>query len=292
MVESFRGRGGLGRGLDAIIPAQSGQQVVAQIAVDRIRPNPRQPRQVMDPGALDELVASIREHGILQPVVVSRVPGEADAYTLIVGERRLQASRLAGLERIPALVREATSEQMLELALVENIQRADLSPLEEAAAYRQLIDEFGLTQEQVASRVGKARVTVTNTLRLLHLPEGTRTALAGRQITEGHARALLALENEGEQSRALATVVKRQLTVRGAEELVRSWRQREQAPSRVEPVVTPADDETVAAEEALRSALGTKVRLVRQGRGGQLIIHFYDEEQLRGLYDLLVSRSS
>ena len=292
MVESFRGRGGLGRGLDAIIPAQSGQQVVAQIAVDRIRPNPRQPRQVMDPGALDELVASIREHGILQPVVVSRVPGEADAYTLIVGERRLQASRLAGLERIPALVREATSEQMLELALVENIQRADLSPLEEAAAYRQLIDEFGLTQEQVASRVGKARVTVTNTLRLLHLPEGTRTALAGRQITEGHARALLALENEGEQSRALATVVKRQLTVRGAEELVRSWRQREQAPSRVEPAVTPADDETVAAEEALRSALGTKVRLVRQGRGGQLIIHFYDEEQLRGLYDLLVSRSS
>jgi ParB family transcriptional regulator, chromosome partitioning protein len=289
VFEGIRGRGGLGRGLDALIPQQASGQSVAQIPIDRIRPNPRQPRQSIDSAALQELADSIREHGLLQPLVVSRVAGEPDAYELVVGERRLRASRLAGLERVPAMVREVTPEQSLELALVENIQRADLSPLEEAAAYRQLVDEFGLTQEQVAARVGKARATVANTLRLLGLCEDARVALASERITEGHARALLALADPVEQARALDSVVRRQLTVRGAEDLTRTWGSRA---ANVEHRLRPEEDEaTTVVEEALRNALGTKVRLIRQGTGGQLIIHFYSEEQLRGLYDLLVMQA-
>jgi len=288
MFEGIRGRGGLGRGLDALIPNQASAAPVAQIPVDRIRPNPRQPRQAIEPEALRELAASIGEHGLLQPIVVSRVAGETDVYELVVGERRLQASRLAGLERVPALIREVTPEQSLELALVENIQRADLSPLEEAAAYRQLIDEFGLTQEQVAQRVGRARTTVANTLRLLGLCDDARSALAAGTITEGHARALLALPDPVEQAQALDVVVRRQLTVRGAEDLARTWRDR--GAVREHRLQPEADEATVVVEEALRNALGTKVRLIRQGSGGQLVIHFYSEEQLRSLYDLLIGQ--
>jgi ParB family chromosome partitioning protein len=288
MFEGIRGRGGLGRGLDALIPSQAPMATVAQIPVDRIRPNPRQPRQAIEPEALQELADSIREHGLLQPIVVSRIAGELDAYELVVGERRLRASRLAGVERVPALIREVTPEQSLELALVENIQRADLSPLEEAAAYRQLVDEFGLTQDQVATRVGKARATVANTLRLLGLCDDARAALAAGQITEGHARALLSLPDPVEQTQALGAVLRRQLTVRGAEDLTRTWKDRGAV---LEHRRQPEEDEaTAVVEESLRNALGTKVRLIRQGSGGQLVIHFYSEEQLRSLYDLLVSQ--
>ena len=289
MFEGIRGRGGLGRGLDALIPAQSSAQSVTQIPIDRIKPNPRQPRQSIDPDALRELADSIREHGLLQPLVVSRVQGDVDSFELVVGERRLRASQLAGLERVPAMVREVTPEQSLELALVQNIPRGDLRPREEAAAYRHLFHDFGLTPSQVAARGGKARATVANTLRLLGLCDGAREALASERITEGHARALLALSDPVEQARALEAVIRRQLTVRGAEDLSRTWNDRGATlEHRRQP---EEDEETVVVEEALRNALGTKVRLARQGSGGQLIIHYYSEEQLRSLYDLLVSRA-
>ena len=185
-------RSGLGKGLEALIP--TGQEPaggVAQVPVAAITPNPMQPRTTIDPDTLAELADSIREHGLLQPLIVTRRGPEQ--YQLIAGERRWQAARLAGLASVPAIVKEATPQEVLEIALVENIQRADLNPLEEASAFRQLVDEFGLTQEQVALRVGKSRVAVTNVLRLLRLPAEARQALAGGSIREGHARALLAL---------------------------------------------------------------------------------------------------
>ena len=187
MVNVAKVRAGLGRGLGALIP--SGGRGVLEVDLARIKPNPRQPRQRIDAAGLGELAESIRLHGLLQPLVVARGDGDGD-YVLIAGERRLEAARLAGIERVPVVVREANPEEMLELALVENIQRADLGPREEAAAYHQLVSEFGLTQERVAARVGKSRAAVANSLRLLGLSDRVKAALWAGEITEGHGRAL------------------------------------------------------------------------------------------------------
>ena len=280
-------RGGLGRGLGALIRgAQSG---LREVPLDHIRPNPRQPRQRMDPEELAALSESIREHGLLQPLVVTGVPGEDGHYLLIAGERRWQAARMAGLERVPALVREAVPEQMLALALVENIQRSDLNPLEEAAAFRQLIDEFGLTQEEVARRVGRSRVAVANTLRLLQLPDAVRQALADRVITEGHARAILGAETEAEMLLVLEAVKSQQLSVRETEELIRRQKAQPATAERESSTPESPSPNTQAIEDALRAALGTRVKLFRSAKGGRLVIHFYSEEQLSGLYDLLTS---
>ncbi len=283
MQDLGRGKGGLGRGLGALIPG--GSAGGGEVEVDRIVPNPRQPRQQVDSAELRELADSIREHGLLQPLVVSRLAGDGpERFELIAGERRLAAARLAGLSRVPVVVREATAEQSLELALVENLQRSDLRPLEAAAAYQRLMDEFGLTQEQVAAKVGKSRPTVANAIRLLGLPDEVKAALGRGEISEGHARALLGLRDEGDQRQALGEVVGGRLSVRSTEELVRSRaeaRQRRQD-------AHGARDEIRAVEDAFRAALGTRVTLVRRGEGGQLIIHFYSEEQLQALYDALV----
>lgn len=284
-------RSGLGRGLGALIPrSQSGVQ---ELEVDRIAPNPQQPRLQVDENALAELAASIRQHGVLQPIVVTRLEGEADGYILIAGERRWRAARMAGLRTIPAIVKEAAPPQRLELALVENIQREDLTPLELAAAYRALIDEHGLTQEQIAQRLGKSRVAVTNTLRLLQLPRAAREALAAGRITEGHARALLGMPNEAALLAGLREVIEHGLTVRQTEELVR--RASAPPPEDNAPVATPdaaaaaprQDAELAYLEEQLRQALGTRVQIVRSRRGGRLIIHFYSDDELDGLYQLL-----
>ncbi len=277
-------RSGLGKGLEALIPtAQEPAGGVAQVPVAAIAPNPMQPRTALDPEALAELAASIREHGLIQPLVVTRQGPER--YQLIAGERRWQAARLAGLSSVPVMIKEATSQQMLELALVENIQRADLNPLEEAAAFRQLVDEFGLTQEQVADRVGKSRVAVTNTLRLLRLPAEVRQALADGTIREGHARVLLALPTPQAQLAALQIVVERDLSVRQAEELVRRLLA-EPAPPRPREETSPAAQ---ALEQQFRDSLGTKVNLYRSRKGrGRLVIHFYSEEELQAIYDLIV----
>jgi ParB family chromosome partitioning protein len=281
-------RRALGRGLEALIP--TGPVVsssVRQVSVDAVSPNPRQPRQHMDAEALAELAASIKEHGLIQPLIVSELEQEG-RYALIAGERRLQAARLAGLDTVPVIVREATSEQMLELALVENIQRADLNPLEEAAAYQQLTDAFGLTQQQVADKVGKNRVSVANALRLLRLPDFCRGVLASGQISEGHARALLGLEEDEEMMRrALKAVLKQHLSVRQTEELVRRLRISPHSPKATR-TRTP---EARALEQEFAQALGTKVSLTQSKKGGRLVIHYYSEEELQGLYELLVQRS-
>ena len=271
-------RRGLGRGLEALIPSTPG---VTEVEIDSIVPNPRQPRQALDPQALEELAASIREQGLVQPLVVTQVAG---GYQLLVGERRWRASRLAGLNMVPVVVRDVTPQQMLELALVENLQREDLNPLEAATAYSQLVEEFGLTQQQVAEKVGKNRVTVTNTLRLLKLPPEVKEALMRDDITEGHARAMLRLESASAQLEVLQAILRGGLNVRQAEELVRRL---------VElPKVRPARREKPAQlralEDKFRQALGTKISLTRGSKGGRLVIYFYSEEELQSIYDLIV----
>ena len=285
---------GLGKGLAALIPTAPTELAAAsvrEVVVDAIVPNPRQPRQTQDPDALQELADSIREHGLIQPLIVTAATPDQQVagvqYQLIAGERRWAAARLASLTTVPVIVKEATPQQMLELALVENIQRADLNPLEEAAAYQQLIDEFGLTQEEVAARVGKSRVSVANVVRLLRLPDEVKVALLNGQITEGHARALLAADNPETMVRLLKTVTRQGLNVRQTEELVR----RQTAESQPKVKEDPSPD-TIALENRFRESLGTKVRLFRSKKGGKLVIHFYSEEELQAIYDAIVGPES
>jgi ParB family chromosome partitioning protein len=278
---------GLGRGLGALIPGAEAPSGLLQVEVNDITANPRQPRRGLDEEGLRELADSIAEHGLLQPLIVTELPNVAEGgprYQLVAGERRWRAAMLAGFDSLPVLVKEATPQETLELALVENLQRADLNPLEEASAYQQLIQEFGLTQEQVAERVARSRVTITNSLRLLRLPEELQEALAAGRISEGHGRALLALDDVQLQVRVLHAIEKRGLSVRQTEELVRRLAA---SPERQQPRATQSP-ETRALEERFRRALGTKVNLYRTKRGGRLVVHFYSEEELQSIYDLIV----
>jgi ParB family chromosome partitioning protein len=281
-------RGGLGKGLGALIPQGAPDSGLRKVHIDAISPNPHQPRSLFDEEELLELANSIREVGLIQPMIVQRIPAADPAqparYQLVTGERRWRASRIAGLQHVDVIVKDVTPQEMLEMALVENIQRADLNPLEEAEAYQQLAEAFGLTQERIAERVGKSRVSVTNTLRLLRLPGVIKQALMERQVTEGHARALLMLEEEEEQLLAFRSVAKRRLSVRQTEELVRRL-QRDALQSARQRTRSP---ETAALENDFREALGTKVDLFRSRKGGRLVIHFYSEEDLQALYERLV----
>jgi ParB family chromosome partitioning protein len=282
---------GLGKGLDALIPTGDEEITtssgVKQVPLTDIEPNPRQPRSDLDQESLQELSASIREHGVLQPLIVSP-SGTGESYTLIAGERRLEASKLAGLTNVPVIIRQADDRLRLEWALVENLQRTDLNPLEAAEGYRQLAEDFDLSHEDIATRVGKSRTAVTNTLRLLKLSPAVREALMNGNIREGHARALLALSSSQSQSAALQTIIKRRLNVRQAEELVRRLSGQRKAPAaRVERA-----PEEVALEDQLRQTLGTRVTLKRGRRGGSLIIHFYSDEELNALVEQLLSSSS
>lgn len=276
MAKSF----GLGRGLDALIPRSAEAGASSEIPIERVRRNPHQPRVDFDEGELAELTSSISTHGVLQPIVVRNT---ADgAYELIAGERRLRAARAAGLMTIPAVVRESTSAELLELALVENVQRADLNPIEEAAAYRELIDRFGLSHEAVARQVGKSRVAISNALRLLDLAPETRQAIVDGRITEGHGRALAALTVPELQRAVLQVVLDRQLSVRQTEELVR--RKREQgAPRRKQPL----SEDLADVEAQLRGILATKVGIVRTRKGGRLVIDFYSDEELDRIYAII-----
>ena len=276
-----RPKSGLGRGLGALIPSLA--PGVETVDIDLIVSNPHQPRVIFDRDSLEELAQSIREHGLIQPLVVSRLEDETTGlpvYQLIAGERRLQAARLAGLERVPVVVREASSQQVLEIALVENLQRADLNALEEAQAFRRLADEFGLTQEAIAARVGRSRAAVANALRLLSLDDDLKASLARGEISEGHARALLAIDDATQRRRAWREVVDKGLSVRDTEALAAA------RPDRRRARVTRArarDPEAAAIEERLRAALGTRVSLQRSSRGGRLTIHFYSDEELEAL---------
>lgn len=287
-----RSAGPLGRGLSSLIPtagataadpivAGSGP-VVREIPVAAIRRNPYQPRTHFAEGALDDLAASVAEHGVLQPVVVVPVEG---GYQLIAGERRTRAAEQAGLRTIPAVIRTADELAQLSLALVENLQRSDLGPLEEARAYRRLIDEFGLTQEEVARRVGRSRPAVANTLRLLSVAPAVQEALAAGRITEGHARALAALPDHGAQVAALAVVTERGATVRATESLVRDAAVERPAPARG-PV--PDDPDLARLADDLQHALGTRVTLTPARQGGRITITWYDDEELGRLVDRLM----
>ena len=271
---------GLGRGLDALIPRAAPATDVPQIPLDRIARNPHQPRNRFDEAETAELAASIELHGVLQPIVVRAA---ADGgYELIAGERRLRAARIAGLTHIPAVVRESADGEQLELALVENLQRQDLNAIEEAAAYRELIDRFALSHEDVARKVGKSRVAISNALRLLDLTPETREAIADGRISEGHGRALAALTVPELQHAALLIVIERHLSVRQTEELVR--RKRDSATTRR---AGPLSGDLADLEAQLRGLLATRVGIVRTRRGGRLVIDFYSDEELDRLHAII-----
>jgi ParB family chromosome partitioning protein len=285
---------GLGKGLDALIP--SGFQASAPppaeaagsallVPIHSIVPNPRQPRTHFEPQALQELADSIREHGVIQPLLVSRAEGQ-EGYTLIAGERRWQASQIAGLKEVPVILRQTTDQQKLLLALIENVQRADLNALEEAQAYRQLAQEFHLSQEEIAQRVGKSRVAVTNTLRLLKLPAIVLQALLDSKISEGHARAILGAATPQQQTEALKTVLAKDLTVRQTEELVRNYGGVKKAAA---PKPQPAPD-LADIEERIRSSLNAKARLKAGKDGkGSLTLFYFSNEELNALLQRLLN---
>lgn len=282
----------LGRGLEALIPgAPKPAMPIAipaagiagaeqRIPLDRIRANPRQPRSEFDEAALRELAASIRVQGIIQPLLVR--PDGDGAYELVAGERRLRAARLAGLDEVPVVVRDVSDGESLELALIENIQRSDLSPLEEAAAYQHLLDDFGHTQEEIATRVGKSRPAVANALRLLRLPEPIKKEIARGRLSAGHARVLLSLESADAQLRAARQILARQLSVRDTEKIAGGRREPEKPATR--------DPHRAALERDLAAALGTRVRILPRGRGGKIEIEYYSNEELHGIAERL-SRS-
>lgn len=271
-------RKALGKGLSQLLGEQfEGQPMEA--SVDSIVPNARQPRTLFEDGPLKELAESIRMHGVLQPLVVRTI--SEGKYELIAGERRLRASKLAGLTVVPIHVRAAGSQQSLELALVENLQREDINPVESARAYRRLIDEFGLTQEEVAERVRKARATVTNTLRLLKLPEQVLDYLESGSITEGHARAMLAFPTVDKQLDVLELILGEGLSVRQVEDLARPKSTPPPRPER------KMDADTEAFQEALGQRFGSPVKIARKRKGGSITIPFFDDEDLTRLSELL-----
>ena len=282
-------RPALGRGLSALIPESPRPQPVAvdrdaerptQIDLDLLVPNPRQPRTHIDEARLEELAQSIRANGVIQPLLVRRVDGR---YEIVAGERRWRAAQRAGLLKVPIVVREVADDHLLQIALIENIQRDDLNPIEEAQAYRRLIDEHHLSQEELAAAVGKDRATIANYLRLLRLSAEIRSEISAGTLSMGHARALVSLPEEIAQRRVAREVVARGLSVRETEALVR----REARPPTPPPPPRKVDPNTRAAEEQLKLALGTAVRIVRKGAGGRIEIDFVNEEELQRLYETL-----
>ncbi len=283
-------RPGLGKGLEALIPTHPEREIlsefggVLEVPLDLIAANPHQPRKGFDEGKLKELAASIKEHGVIQPLVLSTQDADTDQkYAIIAGERRLRAAELAGLKTIPAILREADSQDHLILALIENVQRADLNPLEAASAYQSLAVEFGLSHEEISKRVGKSRTAVTNTMRLLDLPDVVQQAVRKNQVSMGHARALLALPNIKAQSSALQTILTQELNVRQTEALVNKFKGKQKPKP---PKKDKKSPELKSLEEELQSSLGTKVRLTRNKTGkGTITIHYYSDEEFNTLLD-------
>ena len=276
-------RKALGKGLSALLPdpepSSSAEEATLHVSPDRLEANPFQPRALMEPARLEELAASIRESGMIQPLLVRRAGAR---YQIIAGERRWRAAQKLGLASVPVVVRDVPDDRLLELALVENIQREELSPLEEAQAFQRLHDEFRLTQEDVARKVGRDRSTVANTLRLLRLPGELKDLIASGRLDAGHGRALLALERGEDQLTLGREAARKGLSVREVERrvaLLRAPRPRRG---------TARDPNTRAAEERLRAALGTRVRIVRRGKAGSLRIEFKTEAELQRLYELLL----
>lgn len=284
-------RPGLGKGLEALIPGSEEEdlmsispshQGVIQIPITQIQPNPQQPRIKLNEETLQELAASIREHGIIQPLIVSETNN--DTYTIVAGERRWRAAIIVGLTMVPVILRNVTEQEELELALIENLQREDLTPLEMADAYRSLIENFSLTHDRIAESVGKSRTSVTNTLRLLNLPQEVKSALSEEIITEGHARALLGLPTPKAQIAALSTLINHGLNVRQTEALVKKLGG-EKPPMKQKPIPSP---EVQALENQLMNYFGTKVNLRETKNGGRLVIHYYSDEELNEILEKIL----
>lgn len=272
---------GLGRGLDALLPVTepvNPNEQVLMLSIESIQPNPYQPRKEFVEEELKELADSIREHGIIQPLIVARTAD--DLYTLIAGERRLRAASLIGLKEVPAVLRQGSDRELLEIALIENIQRENLSPLETAEAYHYLEETFKLTHEEIAKRVGKNRVSVTNTIRLLKLSGPVRDALVNKKISEGHARALLSLDSEMLQVSTLKKILSESLNVRETEELVRKLNGEKNSEKKTRRAKSP---EIISVEETLMQSIGTKVTLHPGKSGGTIHIHYYSDEDLENL---------
>ena len=284
-------RPALGKGLSALIPdaPEPPRSAPVEADIDRLAPNEFQPRVNVDDGRLRELAASIKANGIIQPIVVRR---DGDRFQIIAGERRWRAAKIAGLLRVPVVVRDVAAGQeqsLLEMALIENIQREDLNPIDEALAYQRLSDDFHLTQEDIATAVGKDRASVANHMRLLKLPDEVRAEVASGRLSMGHARALLSLTGEAEQRRIARDVISRTLSVRETESLVKKIVE-SSAPAREAAPPKPLDVHTRAAEDRLKLLLGTKVRIVRSGQRGRIEIDFVSEEELIRIYEQLTER--
>jgi ParB family chromosome partitioning protein len=282
-------RPALGKGLSALIPdlPEVPRSAPVEIDIDRLVPNAYQPRGQVDETRLENLAQSIKSNGIIQPIVVRQA---GDRFEIVAGERRWRAALRAGLQRVPVVIRNVDEKRsLLELALVENIQREDLNPIEEALAYRRLVDEFNLKQETIADAVGKDRASVANHLRLLRLPDEVRSEVAGGRLSMGHARALLALDSEAEQRRAAREVIARNLSVRETESFVKKIAEGGNGHAATA-AARPPDVHTRAAEDRLRLALGTRVRIVRKGKGGRIEIEFNSEDELIRIFDQLVER--
>jgi ParB family chromosome partitioning protein len=279
-------RPALGRGLSALIPdapvAPAAAERGLDVDIDLLRPNRFQPRTNIDDAGIEELARSIKSNGVIQPIVVRK---SEDGYEIVAGERRWRASQRAGLLKVPVVVRDIPEERMLAAALIENIQREDLNPIEEAQAYRRLSDEYQLTQEQIADSVGKDRSSVANYLRLLKLPLEVRANVGSGALSMGHARALLALADEMAQLRIARDIVARNLSVRETESIVKRPPQ-----SDVKREAPPLDVHTRAAEDKLRFALGTRVRIVRKGKGGRIEVDFQSEDELHRIYEHMIER--
>jgi ParB family transcriptional regulator, chromosome partitioning protein len=285
---------GLGRGLGALLSstpddastAVADRETLLELRVAEIRVNPNQPRKLFDSNALQELAASIKASGVIQPVVVRRITG---GYELIAGERRWRAARQAGLERIPAIVREASDAESLELALVENLLREDLNPMEEAEAYQKLLAQFGWTQEELAQRIGRDRSSIANALRLLRLPEPVQTDLRGGRLTMGHALALLSLTSEADQLRLRAEILAHSWSVRATEQSARAVEAASGTPRRPK-AVRRRSAELIAVEDALQRALMTRVRITGTERAGTIQVAYANAEELERLAELMGAR--
>ena len=283
-------RSGLGRGLASLLPDAAGAAPgsALQVSVDQVRPNPYQPRRDFDESALADLVASIKQHGVVQPITLREAP-DGVGYQLIAGERRLRAARLAGLPTIPAVVRPCNERELIEIALIENLQREDINGIEAAVAYRRCMDEFSLTQEELAARLGKSRTTIANTLRLLKLPPALQAAIAEGRMSEGHGRALLSLADADAQALVADRIIEEQLSVREAEALCRepaaATGRRGGSSQRAD---SPADPDVALFENLIQRALGTKVE-IRQGKSGAgtVVVHFFNQEDLERIAEAL-----
>lgn len=280
-------KGILGRGLDALIPTEkeTPRYNYMLLGIDEMVPNVFQPRKGFDEEAMDELVASIREKGIIQPLIVRKLE---NGYEIIAGERRWRAAKQAGLTQVPAIIKDATNREALELALVENLQREDLNPIEEATAYEQLIKEFGLTHEEISERLGKERSTITNQLRLLRLPAEVKQALIEGKITAGHARAVLSLQSSNEVKEVLETIKKEKLSVRKTERLVQKLSAHKESAIQFDeftPYISHYTDE-------IKKRLGTQIRIFDKDGKGKIEIEYYSREELERIIEILIGKEN